>query len=206
MVKYGLTGSYGNHFILRFTALASSLAPRARLPLYRFSISRFYLRSGALYSQSRNPALLLKHPAWAPLQGPAPRPGRSCCSWRDTAGRCSRGGSARLHGQEQGLSHGKLYIAPPYQEQVKESNWVQRCLSFPTLFPLPRGHRGLRRGTRGSETPCSGMATPEAPHRFRGPREHLGLPTRAGSGPGFPTSSVFPQTLVRFAGGAKPSL
>lgn len=73
----------------------------------------------------------------------------------------------------------------------------------PSCFP-PWGHRRLRRGARGSETPCSGMATQEAARQPRGPQGHQGLPTRAGSSPSFRTNSVFQQTLVRFAGGAKP--
>lgn len=104
------------------------------------------------------------------------------------------------------MSHGKLYVAQPYQEQVKESNWVQQCLSFPISSlppPPPRGHHRLRKDARGSEAPCPGMATQEAPRQPRGPWGHLGLPTRAGSSPGFQTSSVFQQTLVKFAEGAK---
>lgn len=94
-VKYGLTSSYGSRFILQFTALTSSPAPRAQLPLHRFSISEFYLQPGALYLQSKTH---LCSYTILPEHGPKAlhRGWESCCTRLRGAGHWDHWGSARL--------------------------------------------------------------------------------------------------------------
>lgn len=115
---------------------------------------------------------------WCWMVGPGILPG---CSARS---RVEPWGGFTLHSQTKNRSR-------------KANGSSCASVSLPILINRPSRHHRLRSGARGSETPCSGLATQKGPCQPRGPWGTWG-------NAGFQTSSVSQQALVRFAGGAKP--